>query len=69
MMISALLGSLLGIAQALIEAIEQGAPETPFLRFGERVTMDAIDASGRSQFGSIEQSVLRTRDSHEPSIY
>ena len=49
-----------------IEAIERGAPETQFLRFGERVTMDAIDAAGRSPFGSIEQTVLSARNPHAP---
>lgn len=40
-----------------IEAIESGAPQTGFMRFGDRVRMDAL-ASGRSVFGTIDQQVV-----------
>jgi fumarylacetoacetate (FAA) hydrolase len=40
-----------------IEMIDTGAPITPFLRFGDRVTMQAI-APGGSPFGVIGQNVV-----------
>jgi fumarylacetoacetate (FAA) hydrolase len=42
-----------------IEAIEAGEPRTPFLRFGDRVRIEMLDAGGRSIFGAIEQMVTR----------
>ena len=41
------------------ETIEKGAPETPFLRFGDRVRIEMVDADGRSVFGAIDQRVVR----------
>jgi fumarylacetoacetate (FAA) hydrolase len=40
------------------ETIERGAPETPYLVAGDRVVIEAFDGSGRSVFGSIEQTVI-----------
>jgi fumarylacetoacetate (FAA) hydrolase len=40
-----------------IETIEAGAPKTPFLRFGDVVRIEMLDADGRSIFGAIEQRV------------
>ena len=40
-----------------IETIEQGAPETPFLAFGDTVRIEMLDQTGRSIFGAIEQTV------------
>jgi fumarylacetoacetate (FAA) hydrolase len=45
-----------------LEMIEQGAPRTPFLRFGERVRIEMLDAAGRSIFGAIDQRVERARE-------
>jgi fumarylacetoacetate (FAA) hydrolase len=42
-----------------IETIENGAPATPFMKFGDRVRIEMRDASGRSIFGAIEQTVSR----------
>ena len=42
-----------------IEAIESGAPKTSFLRFGDRVRIEMVDAGGTSVFGAIEQQVVR----------
>lgn len=42
-----------------LETIHKGKPETPFLDFGERVTIDCVDASGRSLFGPIDHVVQR----------
>jgi fumarylacetoacetate (FAA) hydrolase len=43
----------------MIETIEQGQPETPFLKFGDRVRVEMLDAAGRSIFGAIDQTVAR----------
>ena len=42
-----------------LEQIELGAPKTPFLRYGDRVRIEMLDAQGRSIFGAIEQTVSR----------
>jgi len=42
-----------------IETIEKGAPETPFLRFGDRVRIEMLDGGGKSIFGAIDQKVVR----------
>ena len=43
----------------MLETIESGQPETPFLRFGDRVKIDMTDPNGASIFGTIEQTVQR----------
>jgi fumarylacetoacetate (FAA) hydrolase len=40
------------------ETIDHGAPQTAYLKIGDHVTIEAFDASGRSVFGSIEQTVV-----------
>jgi fumarylacetoacetate (FAA) hydrolase len=45
----------------MIETIEQGAPKTPFLRFGDRVRIEMLDAGGASVFGAIDQKVAPYR--------
>lgn len=42
-----------------IEIIATGKPETSFMRFGDRVRMEAHDADGRAPFGQIDQLVVR----------
>jgi fumarylacetoacetate (FAA) hydrolase len=42
----------------MIETIERGAPETPFMRFGDRVCMEARDCRGAPLFGPIVQRVV-----------
>jgi fumarylacetoacetate (FAA) hydrolase len=42
----------------VLETLERGVAETPFLRFGERVRIDMLDPSGAAVFGSIEQRVV-----------
>jgi fumarylacetoacetate (FAA) hydrolase len=44
-----------------IETLEHGAPQTEFLRFSERVRMEALDDQGRSVFGAIDQRVVEAR--------
>jgi fumarylacetoacetate (FAA) hydrolase len=41
----------------MYETIEQGAPKTPFLRFGDTVRIEMLDAEGSSIFGAIDQEV------------
>jgi fumarylacetoacetate (FAA) hydrolase len=41
----------------MYETIEHGAPATPFLRFGDTVRIEMVDADGASVFGAIDQEV------------
>ena len=41
----------------MIETIADGAPKTPFLRRGDRVTIEMLDDAGASIFGRIDQMV------------
>lgn len=41
----------------MLEIIEQGEAQTPFLRFGDRVRIEMFDAAGHSLFGAIDQVV------------
>ena len=43
----------------MLEILETGKPMTPFLRFGDRVRIEMLDAGGQSIFGAIEQEVVR----------
>jgi fumarylacetoacetate (FAA) hydrolase len=42
-----------------IEALDHGAPSTPFLRFGERVRIEMFDDAQRSIFGAIDQRYIQ----------
>jgi fumarylacetoacetate (FAA) hydrolase len=42
-----------------LETIEHGAPQTPFLKFGDQVRIEMVDPDGQSVFGAIDQSVQR----------
>ena len=42
-----------------LETIEHGAPKTPFLKFGDRVRIEMLDAAGHSIFGAIDQILTR----------
>lgn len=44
----------------MIETINSGAAKTPFLRFGDTVRIEMLDATGHSIFGAIEQTVEQT---------
>jgi fumarylacetoacetate (FAA) hydrolase len=44
----------------MLEQIESGAPRTSFLRFGDRVTIEMLDAAGASIFGAIDSRVVRS---------
>lgn len=41
----------------MIEKIQQGQPSTPFMKFDDKVRMEALDDQGRAVFGVIEQRV------------
>ncbi|WP_431687963.1 fumarylacetoacetate hydrolase family protein [Hahella sp. NBU794] len=43
----------------MLEIIENGAPKTPFMRFGDQVRIEMLDKQGRSIFGAIDQKVTR----------
>ncbi|MFM0278798.1 fumarylacetoacetate hydrolase family protein [Paraburkholderia sediminicola] len=42
-----------------LETVRDGAPVTPFLRFGDRMRVEMFDASGQSIFGAIDQRVVQ----------
>jgi len=46
----------------MLETIEHGKPETPFMRYGDTVRIEMFDATGQSIFGSIEQTVAAARE-------
>lgn len=43
----------------MLEIVEHGEARTPFLKFGDRVRIEMLDAAGQSLFGAIEQVVER----------
>lgn len=43
----------------VIEIIEHGAPRTSFMKFGDRVRMQACTPDGRAPFGAIDQKVTK----------
>jgi fumarylacetoacetate (FAA) hydrolase len=45
-----------------IEIIADGKPSTAFMRFGDRVRMQARAADGRATFGTIDQQVVRAAE-------
>ena len=44
----------------MIETIETGKPETPFMKPGDHVTIEMLDDDGNSIFGTIDQRVRAT---------
>jgi len=48
-----------------IEIVDHGAPRTGFMRFGERVRMEARLPDGALAFGAIDQRVVRAEASHD----
>lgn len=41
----------------MIETIKNGAPTTPFMQFGDNITIEMFDKMGQSIFGQINQNV------------
>jgi fumarylacetoacetate (FAA) hydrolase len=48
------------VERRAVEEMTHGAATTPYLRFGDRVRIEMLDADGRSIFGAIDQRVVRT---------
>ncbi len=42
-----------------IEIVDEGAPKTEFMRYGDTVRMQAVLADGTAPFGTLEQTVVR----------
>ena len=42
-----------------VETLLHGAPQTPFLKFGDRVRIEMLDAQGQTIFGAIDQLVTQ----------
>jgi fumarylacetoacetate (FAA) hydrolase len=42
-----------------LEQLESGAPRTPFLKFGDRVRIQMLDAQGQDIFGALDNQVVR----------
>lgn len=53
------LGSACIAERRMLEQLEQGKPITPFLKFGDRVRIEMLDARGQSIFGAIDQRVVK----------
>lgn len=43
----------------MIETIQDGTPTTPFMKFGDHVSIEMFDAQGQSIFGQIAQKVKK----------
>lgn len=46
----------------VLEILKHGAPSTPFMKFGDRVRMEARDRLGSAPFGIIDQQVVNAQD-------
>ena len=53
------LGSACVAERRMLEQLEHGKPITPFLKFGDRVRIEMLDANGQSLFGAIDQRVVK----------
>jgi fumarylacetoacetate (FAA) hydrolase len=42
----------------MLEQLEHGAPRTPFLKFGDRVSIEMIGADGHNIFGTLDNRVV-----------
>jgi fumarylacetoacetate (FAA) hydrolase len=42
-----------------LETIADGEPKTPFMKFGDTVKIEMLDANGKSIFGAIQQQVVQ----------
>ena len=42
-----------------LKHLESGGPRTPFLKFGDRVSIEMFDGDGRSIFGALDNKVVR----------
>lgn len=53
------LGSSCIVEKRTLEFIETGAPQTPFMQFGDRVRIEMFNEQQQSLFGAIDQVVVR----------
>ena len=44
----------------MLEQLESGKASTPFLKFGDRVSIEMRDAQGNNLFGTLDNRVIRT---------
>jgi len=44
----------------MLEQIESGSAKTPFLKFGDRVSIEMLDAAGGNLFGTLDNLVIRS---------
>jgi fumarylacetoacetate (FAA) hydrolase len=42
-----------------IEVVDTGSPVTDYMKFGDRVRIEMLDAEGRTVFGAIDQKVVQ----------
>ena len=47
------------VERRVIEIVEQGEAETPFMRYGDQIRIEMFDQHGVSVFGAIDQEVTR----------
>ncbi len=47
------------IERRMLEQMTHGEPQTPLLRYGDRVRMEMLDDAGKSIFGAIDQKVAK----------
>jgi fumarylacetoacetate (FAA) hydrolase len=52
-------GSSCIVEKRTVEKIETGDSSTPFMKFGDTVKIEMLDAKGQSIFGTIEQKVVK----------
>jgi fumarylacetoacetate (FAA) hydrolase len=49
-----------------LEIIAKGEAQTPFMRFGDTIRIEMLDADGKSLFGAIEQTLTQTATQAAP---
>ena len=47
--------------QRAVERIAHGEARTPFMKFGDRIRIEMLDATGQSVFGAIDQKITQKR--------
>lgn len=45
------------VEKRMLEKVEQGESKTPFMKFGDTIKIEMLDAAGKTIFGAIEQKV------------
>ncbi|MDE1152652.1 MAG: fumarylacetoacetate hydrolase family protein [Micavibrio sp.] len=47
------------VEKRMLEKVEGGESKTPFMKFGDTIRIEMLDAAGQSVFGAIEQKVAK----------